>query len=178
MWEDILEDFVNSANLLNSANLVDVYREKNPLGKQYTWHQAGGLAASKIDRVYVSNEFLRDCGQISTHSNEYSDHGMVVMDFTIRNSIRGKSYWKANISVFEDKDFIADFVSLWERRVGNRQSSFDLNRWLNMKIEIANLIQIQSVRCRQMAVWLVVVVNHCFTSLFGSKGLLSGIVIP
>ena len=88
--------------IINSANLADVYREKNPLGRLYTWHQTGGLAATRIDRVYVSKEIMRDCGQIAVLSNDYSDHGMLVMDFNFRNSIRGKSYWKANVSVFKD----------------------------------------------------------------------------
>ena len=86
---DVLED------VINSASLVDVYREKTPLGTQYMWHQAGGLAATRINRVYVSKELLKDWGQITTHLDEYSDHGMVVMDFKIHDSIRGKSYWKA-----------------------------------------------------------------------------------
>ena len=136
---DILED------VINSANLVDVYREQNPLGRQYTWHQAGGLAASRIDRVYVSEILLRNCGQISTHSNEYSDHGMVVMDFTIRDSVRRKPYWTANILIFKDKDFKADLVSLWEKR-GENQRIFDLDWWLDMKIAISNLIRIHSFR--------------------------------
>ena len=38
------------------------------------------------------------------------------MDFTIRDSVRRKPYWRANILTFKDKDFKADFVSLWERR--------------------------------------------------------------
>ena len=62
---EVLED------IINSANLADVYREKNPLGRLYTWHQTGGLAATRIDRVYVSKEIIRDCGQIAVLSNDY-----------------------------------------------------------------------------------------------------------
>ena len=67
------------------------------------------------------------------------------MDFIIRDSIRGKSYWKANVSVFGDKFFKEDLIRLWEQGVG-KQSVFDLNWWVNMKVKISNLIRIYSFR--------------------------------
>ena len=154
--------------VINPASLVDVYREKNPLGTQYTWHQAGGLAATRIDRVYVSKELLKDCGQITTHSNEYSDHGMVVMDFKIRDSIRGKSYWKANVSVFRDIFFKEDLSMLWERGMEN-QSIFDLNWWLDMKVEICNLIKIHSFRLNYVRKGRLIEMCKKFNSLLSEE---------
>ena len=74
-----------------------------------------------------------------------TDHGMLVMDFNFRNSLRVKSYWKANVSVFKDEHFNEDLVRLWDRGVENR-SNFDLNWWESIKNKIIRLIQVHSYR--------------------------------
>jgi exonuclease III len=64
-------------NFLNEVELVDL----PILGRRFTWYHANGLAMSRIDRIWVSSEWLDawgDCSVWVCH-RDISDHCPLIL---------------------------------------------------------------------------------------------------
>ena len=75
----------------------------------------GGGVYSRLDRFYISKTLLPFYKKPSLVTFSLSDHAMVgfkLQDFSGVPHV-GASYWKANVSVFEDIDFVKDLGVLW-----------------------------------------------------------------
>ena len=78
-------------------NLQDVYRTQNQEGKEIT------CLKSRIDRFYIS-EFLLTKITNFKHDTYISDHKVIILEINIDTFNKwGKSYWKINNSLFNDK---------------------------------------------------------------------------
>ena len=67
----------------------------------YTWHNIRSFA--RLDRKYVST-FLKS--HIQCITSPVSDHDSVNAVFCLPSSSRKKSYWKLNVSILEDVEYI------------------------------------------------------------------------
>ena len=100
-------------NLKNDFDLCDPFRSKHPEKRIFTWSGRG--VYSRLDRFYMSKTLLPFYKKPSLVTFSLSDHTMVgfkLQDFSGVPHV-GASYWKANVSVFEDIDFVKDLGILW-----------------------------------------------------------------
>lgn len=115
-------------DLTTSMQLKDVASVRNGSNVEFTFHRAG--SASRLDRFYVSAQFLEKVVDVRTVPVAFSDHSAVVMKFSVDQSAlcqRGRGYWKLNSSLLNKDDiscrYVVDFYQLKDRESYTRNRS-------------------------------------------------------
>lgn len=101
------------SGICSAFRLVDSWRVDNPKTKLYTWQNKSGSQASRIDRFYVDAGLSFTCSDFSYFP--YSDHKIVtgmLKITTTKKSTAGKSFWKLNTTVLNDKKYQEEICSL------------------------------------------------------------------
>lgn len=121
------------------VHVVDLWREKYPAIKTYTFSTPDNKVHSRLDRFYVSSKFRQKfVEQLHLH-NPWSDHRTVslMLDISSKPDDRGKGYWKLNVSLLDNEEFcscITDTIAAWEEK---RPSYDSIQQWWNeLKLEI------------------------------------------
>ena len=107
---DVEENFrikqsIELNQLVQTMEMIDVYREKKPLGRDYTFHRPG-TSSSRLDRVYLTKD-ITATEYLSTPT--LSDHVAVgvVLDLPAPRASKVRklrSNWKLNTTVLQDPD--------------------------------------------------------------------------
>lgn len=82
----------------NDAGLVDVWREFNPLVKDYTFYSARHKTYSRLDFFLVPQGLLPSVNSCSIGSILISDHAPVYLRLLLHEQIHSTRYWKFNSS--------------------------------------------------------------------------------
>ena len=105
-------------DVCTSFNLYDSWRELHRLDRTFTWRNKTSTIASRLDRFYIPKQLSSNIDFINC---PYSDHDLVSATLDIKNCVItkncGKSYWKLNVSILEEDNFIENFIKtyhLWK----------------------------------------------------------------
>lgn len=130
--------------LINSNDLVDIWRNFHNGQRQYTWcHSYNNmLSQARLDRFYCFRHqlsFLKNC---SIFPVGFSDHSLVTC-FVFLNSIKPKSaYWHFNSNLLADKHFREVFTNFWTGFRNTKSSYKTLQKWWDCgKTQIKQLCQ-------------------------------------
>jgi exonuclease III len=94
-------------NVLDRNNLLDVWRTLNPNLRRYTWRRREPLQQSRIDLWLISKTALYKVKECSIEIGLRSDHSGIHIKLSDGDSEKhGKSYWKFNNSLLEDKHYV------------------------------------------------------------------------
>ena len=86
---------------LEEMDMVDPFREQNP--NRIVWSFVGN-GKSRIDRVYVNSLSMGNVINMKYIRTPF--HGHRILSFCLKKNIEwGRSYFKLNISLFEDEEF-------------------------------------------------------------------------
>jgi len=120
-------------DLIEVSHLTDVYRSFHPTNKEFTFFRPG-CAPSRLDRFYCSPCLINDIMKIE-HIASLSDHCAVNMKINVnvkamlvQNDIRS-SYWKLNVAILNDEDFLPSFKAFWARVLSTCQHFNDIADW-------------------------------------------------
>ena len=89
----------------NKHNLIDIWREHNPDGQQFTWHSSNSSKGARLDMFIVSSHLSSICSNIQIVPGYRTDHNMISMDLQTVES-RGPGLWKFNESLLKDEEYI------------------------------------------------------------------------
>ena len=94
----------NIRNKLNEIiicfNLIDIWRVKNPLKRQFTWHSnTKPITFSRLDYFLVSEILISSIRNSKITPGYNSDHSIISITVNIINSERGPGFFKLNNSV-------------------------------------------------------------------------------
>ena len=65
-------------------------------------------SSSRIDRIYATNDVK--AGSARDLPNQFSDHDFLIAQINIPlPMVRGRRYWKNNVTCFPDEKFLQDF---------------------------------------------------------------------
>lgn len=94
--------------LMKDFNLVDVWRDKYPSWRRYTWRRLAPLQQSRIDYIFVSENVLdrQMLRTIEIRPGILSDHSLVNLELTLFKGNRGPGLWRFNNSLLEDTNFV------------------------------------------------------------------------
>ena len=93
-------------NVMGEFELVDIWRDRNPKGKMYTWHSNIDQALHcRLDFFVVSRHLRTSISDCSILSLLGSDHSGVSLDLRL-GIIRGKGIWKLNTALLDDAFYI------------------------------------------------------------------------
>ena len=92
--------------MINSMDLVDVWRDKNPGVRRYTW-RGPNKKQSRLDYFLASSdiEYFVQSSDIGL-SYYRSDHSPVSIVLKFLNQTRGRGTWKFNNSLLRDEEFV------------------------------------------------------------------------
>ena len=101
-------------DLMQTFDLVDIWRDRNPKSKHFTWHSGVDNAIHcRLDFFIVSSHLKHSITSVDILSLFGSDHSSVTLK--LRNGIsRGKGMWKLNTSLLDDPlyiDLVNDTIS-------------------------------------------------------------------
>jgi exonuclease III len=114
----VLQDKKNSSNdthkncriklltLLNTFNLIDIWRIQHPDKGKFTWHSNNKPPIfCRLDYFLIS-EHLQNCIEKSDIKASYkSDHCLVSMNLNLNTVAKGPGFFKLNNSLLLDKDY-------------------------------------------------------------------------
>ena len=118
----------------NNFNLIDPFRTKYPLVKEFTWFAAGKLIMERLDRFYISHHSLHLVKQVSHEKIIYSDHALVTLELIGFKNAIGKGYWKCNTTVLNDPDFLESFIMIWLDLVAKANKNYNAEWWDQCKV--------------------------------------------
>ena len=123
------------ADLVRDFNMADAFRYLHPDKREYTWARKSKFG-SRLDRFYIPQELLQGLLEVSHHSY-LSDHKYVKMVIRLpevekkkfKEKIRDSGFWKLNVSVLEEEDFMLEFKVMWERLLARKPEFADSADW-------------------------------------------------
>lgn len=97
--------------LMTTYNLVDIWRDRNPMSKSFTWSSniTPGIHC-RLDFFLISYHMSQAVTSMSQSPGIQSDHVMIFLSLKFSNEKRGPGYWKLNNSLLNDQKYI-DLIS-------------------------------------------------------------------
>jgi len=102
------------ASIVNELDLRDVWYTAST-NKGYT-HYAS-KTTSRLDRIYVTKYLRTRKTGVETIATAVTDHIVVVLPLAIATPLplRGRGYWKMNVSLLQDAKFMSAIKTQWTR---------------------------------------------------------------
>ena len=99
-------------DLVKELCLTDCSRHVNSTTMLYTWHNIRSFA--RLDRIYVSTFLKSHIQCITSTPCPISVHDHVNTVFYLPSSSRKKSYWKLNVYILENVEYIRLVHQFWD----------------------------------------------------------------
>ena len=98
-------------DLRSAFSLIDVWRKLHPRVCQCTWFNSDFSIGSRLDKFFVSKNFMPSVVSCEINPCVFSDHDFVCLSFQpTGNNLRGPGIWKFNNSLLND-DVFCDYIS-------------------------------------------------------------------
>lgn len=130
--------------VIKSFNLADVWRENNPLIKQYTWVKISNdrIFGARLDRFYTSQNMRNRVFNAAIFPASFSDHKYITVDCVLVNRTHTSYYWHFNNKLLEDKCFCENFKSFWETWKSEKCLYESITQWWEIgKVHIKTYCQ-------------------------------------
>ena len=119
-------------------NLIDPWRDMNPDKSIFTWYRTNpNPIFVRLDYFLVSERIYQTVSHTDILPSFKSDHSLPVMNISIGNNDRGPGYWKFNVSLLEDKEFVAQLGNHIEIEAAQNHPNI-LTKWEVLKLSIRN----------------------------------------
>lgn len=126
-------------HIIESYNLVDVWRNANSTARQYTWLKPGPnlISMARLDRFYTSRHHLNLIKGCFISPSGLSDHCLITLSLFLPSVKMHSAYWHFNNRLLQDgyfKDCFKYFWTEWKKRKSCFKS---LRQWWDIgKIQI------------------------------------------
>ena len=136
-------------NVMTTFNLRDVWRDRNPDRKVFTWRRLVNrcLRQSRIDYFLISAQLLSSCKYVYVNKNSFSDHSIVNICFNLSNVDMGPGLYCFNKLLLSDTDYVNKISNLIETEKKCILFDTDICTWWdNLKYKIKKVSQIAGER--------------------------------
>ena len=141
-----------SSNIINTymqeTYLNDVWRERNPDLRQYTYTKKKPYLGSRLDYILTDASLASWITDIKLLPGFKSDHAAVIMQVDPFNIIRGKGYWKLNNQVLYEMPFVNKIKQTF---IEQKELAINLNPAERLEILKLNLIATAQKYCKERA---------------------------
>lgn len=133
--------------IIENMSLVDCFRHLYPKKRAVTWTRKNvatgnetsnyDIIGTRLDRFYVSSLITENLTGFDTIPCACSDHDFIMINLNSQTEVGvsfGKSYWKFNDELLDDKNFVSGFEFFW--KLISRTESASLTWWDHMKENI------------------------------------------
>ena len=140
------------------AQLMDIWRQRNPSTRRYTWHRNKRLSASRIDMFLITQnvvDYVESCDIIPAVN---TDHSLIMLEMRLGEVVRGKGFWKFNNKLLDNSVFREEIHNVIQETVSdhplcnpvelctaikinmtNHSKNFSINQAKDFRAEIKNL---------------------------------------
>ena len=121
---------VDIQQLMQQHNLEDVWRNRFPDKKEYSWQR--GSKASRIDYWLISTSLDSQIEYVGYRQCAMSDHKLVEMSMRTSETAHGMGFWKMNSDEMQLKLFHDCFTNSWKDWKGKKVKHRNLGVWWDM----------------------------------------------
>lgn len=128
---------------LESKDLVDIWRVKNPDKRVFSWRKPNSrqLVMSRLDYFFLSQDLVLRTQSVDIKTRYSSDHCRIVLTLDLSPFTRGKGFWKFNNLHLKDPNFLQAMNNiilqeLWN--VKNREQSDLGKQWEMLKLKMSD----------------------------------------
>ena len=130
---------VNS--LIDSYDLVDIWRAQNPDSSRYTWRRRKPvLTQSRLDYFLIGADLSYQISNCDIKPSIKTDHSLISINFAkTNNSKRGIGLWKFNSNLLNDIDYVEYMKGIIEMHSETlNEMTNESQKWELIKMEIRN----------------------------------------
>ena len=103
---------VNASNqvdeLCRNLDLFDVWRDRNPETRRYTWRRPTPLQQSRIDFFLVTDLLAAHLISSDISPGYRTDHSLITLTLQFEQEGERLQFWKFNASLLHDKKYLDD----------------------------------------------------------------------
>lgn len=94
--------------MMSENDLRDIFRIRNPDSRRFTWRKKPPFMQRRLDYFLASDKLQEMIKSVEIIPSVQSDHSSIKMTICpLQDELRGRSYWKFNNSLTNDKEFTA-----------------------------------------------------------------------
>ena len=121
-------------HIMKQESLIDIWREKNPNEKLYTWKRSKpDMLFERLDFILISRNLTNIIGEARISPAFKSDHSMpwIILN---NSETKGPGIWKLNTSVLKDKEYCDQIIEIIKKeKIG---SDHICDKWERIKFEV------------------------------------------
>lgn len=114
-------------NLTKNEDLVDVWRERNPKSRDYSFYSERHKTWSRIDTVWVTKELDTVTEKVEILSSSISDHNPIL--WQMKDGLQGFWKWRLNEDILDKSEIVNNLKK-------DIKDYFDLNLSPNIKLSV------------------------------------------
>ena len=77
-------------NMIDSEDLIDIFRQNFPLTRRYTWRKRNPIKQVRLDYFLISSQMSNIIKSCSIKADYGSDHSIIELEIIVNKFIRGK----------------------------------------------------------------------------------------
>ena len=134
----------SAALLMEAAEelmLTDVWRDRNPEVKRYSWYKKGIQTASRIDFALVDKGLADRVKNCCYFTGLHTDHSAFLLVIDFNSMERGHRYWKLNVQHLKEKEFIEMINEDIDTNLKANSKLAHKKQWEIVKFSMANKAQ-------------------------------------
>ena len=130
---------------IDEIGLIDIYRDQNPDGEQYTWKKWSEDKMARLDYFLISANLAPFVHRVGFAPISKTDHKIITLEIDFQRFQQGKGFWKFNNSLLKEPEFV-DTVNQKIRATLKQYAILDTNRPAeNALFETLDKTEIQSL---------------------------------
>jgi len=95
------------SQMMESLDLLDIWRIKHPERREYTWQSSKHhTQRGRLDFYLISKDVAALVKKCSIKEGYKSDHKLVCLELDKLEWKRGKGFWKLNVDLLSDKNYV------------------------------------------------------------------------
>ena len=98
--------------ILDTMQLVDVWRTFHPEEIRYTWRRKNPIKQARLDFFLVSDQLFEEVKNCSIEAGYRTDHSMIILNLGLNTHKHRQTFWKFNNSLLKDTEYITTIKEL------------------------------------------------------------------
>ena len=132
------QTFIQEA--MEEYSLCEIWHDRNPGVKRYLWYRYNSItktiSASRIDFALISAGSADRVESVFYLHGLKSDHSAICLIYSTNANERGAGFWKLNVSLLQNQDFLTIMNSLLADKIAALQNNDPITGWEELKKEI------------------------------------------
>ena len=94
-------------SIISEHNLTDIYRDRNPDSRRFTWHKRRPLKQARLDFFLVSTTMSDLITKCDIKPGYRSDHSIIEINLLLSKFRIHKGVWKFNNSLLNNQEYVS-----------------------------------------------------------------------